>query len=510
MRSMTTIMCFSLISFCMYAVEASAQHENQGRFDWMPPEATDDASRTLDMGGEQIIPEIIVTSTPKRMADVTKYTRIYELELKKFGISNQGTDAEATSKGINAALQHAKTLKANRIVFPKGTYLIDEKVPIVFDHKDTIVDLGGSTLQMRTNGEPRYRIVEIVDGTENFRLTNGAIRGDRDTHDMKTIRSSFEGCAAMRMLSGKNMEFDHLTVSKVLGSGVSVASMGNRTRPELLAMIMDSVRIRDLEQGAFSDLGQKTDSTEKMRTIKPYGATKCKGEFEFGLGGVGYQGYPFIKGRVYQVYFYDKDMTFLERKKVLQYKRVTVPDAAHFMHFEINQPAMKGKSSALVARITNFRPPRDVHFHDCHFVENRSLGLALGGGQKWLIENNVFEKNGPDIVGWGVDIEDGWELTQHVVFRNNVFKGNLRGDLVICSGSELLFEGNTFDGHLAVYGRPHNYNSPVVASPTGRERASRRSTTTPMRTAIFPSSSTPRPSPTACTASPAEPCLRRR
>jgi len=261
----------------------------------------------------------------------------------------------------------------------------------------------------------------------------------------------------LRIYSGKNMEIDHLTISKALGSGISVSAMGNRTRPELLAMIMDSVRIRDFESGGFSTKGKPIVDSGKMRTIKPYDATKCKGEFEFGLGGVGYQGYPHIKGRVYQVYFYGTGMTFIEMKQVLQYKKVVVPKKTRFMHFEINQPIIKGKPSTLVARITNFKPPTDVHLHDCLFVENRSLGLALGGGQKWLLEDNVFEKNGPDIVGWGIDIEDGWELMQHAVFRNNIFRGNLKGDLVICSGSEMLFEGNQFEGNVVIHGRPHNY-----------------------------------------------------
>ena len=61
------------------------------------------------------------------------------------------------------------------------------------------------------------------------------------------------------------MEFDHLTIAKVLGSGVSVSSTGNRTRPELLAMIMTRVYVSDMEQGAFSEFGLKTASTEKMR-----------------------------------------------------------------------------------------------------------------------------------------------------------------------------------------------------------------------------------------------------
>ena len=85
------------------------------------------------------------------------------------------------------------------------------------------------------------------------------------------------------------------------------------------------------------------------------------------------------------------------------------------------------------------------------------MGFAFCGGQKWLFENNIFEKNGPDVVGWAFDFEDGWELMQDIVLRKNIFKGNLRGDVVVCAGSELLFEDNVFGNNVHLHGRPHNY-----------------------------------------------------
>jgi len=44
-----------------------------------------------------------------------------------------------------------------------------------------------------------------------------------------------------------------------------------------------------------------------------------------------------------------------------------------------------------------------------------------------------------------------------VFFRNNKFRDNGNGDLVVCAGSELVFEGNEFEKSVIVWGRPHNY-----------------------------------------------------
>ncbi len=98
-----------------------------------------------------------------------------------------------------------------------------------------------------------------------------------------------------------------------------------------------------------------------------------------------------------------------------------------------------------IARITNLRPPTHVHFHHNVLAQNRRLGMAFCGGQKWLIENNRFEENGGTAPAYGVDFEDGSELMQDVVFRRNSFRGNRAGDLVVCAGSELVFEHNEFE-----------------------------------------------------------------
>lgn len=429
--------------------------------DWVPPQAMGEDLRS-DEASYETLP-ITITPTPKKTADASKYTKVYTIELDRFGIHNDGTHAAETSKGLNEALQHAKTTGVNHIVFPPGTYLIDETNPVILDHKDTIVDLNGATLQIQTNGQPKYAVVEIIDGAENLRLTNGTLRGDRDTHDYKTQPGTHEWGTALHVLGGVDLEIDHLTLANGSGDGVSTAPTGARNRDELLTLIQHSIYVKDLEQGAFAETGGKIDSKEAVRTIAPLDLTKCGGAFELGYI-AGHQGFPFIKGRVYEVLFLDGNKNLIERRKVLQYRKTTIPVGAKYGNFQFNQPEVSdepahagaAKGSWLV-RITNLRPPTHVHFHDNTAVGNRRLGMAYGGGQKWLIENNKFNENGGTNPGYGVDYEDGAELMQDVVFRGNTFNGNKNGDLVICAGSELIFEDNVFEKNVITWGRPHNY-----------------------------------------------------
>lgn len=439
----------------------------QERASWMPEEAS--GGRESE-GGERILLPVTRTALPKKTADITKFTRTYTLELKKFNISKDGSHPEATSCGINEALQYAKQKGFNRIIFPKGTYLVPENKPIVIDLKNTVIDFNGSTLTIVPNGQMNYSIVQVVQGAEHLRLTNGIIRGDRHKHDYKTQKGTHEGGTGLSLVSGRELEIDHMTFLDCTGDGVGVSSMGTRTRSELLARIF--MRIypkKHLESGGFNDRGEKIPSEEKTRTSAPIDMTKFEEEFEIGYLG-GYQGFPFVLGRVFQVLFYDKDGKFLEKRKCLQYRKIRRPANALFMNLEFNQPEISDQpfhsgaaANSWVLSINNFLPPVDVHFHHNRMSGNRRLGLALCGGQRWIIEHNEFSGNGGTAPAYGVDLEDGWELVYDIVFRDNVFRGNAGGSLVVCAGSELLFERNLFEStpkhvnRIVFYGRAYRY-----------------------------------------------------
>lgn len=444
--------------FSLPLSQGSTRAETSG-YEWMPLEAESGSLQSVDAASTAL--PLRITETPKPTADVSKFQNVYTLELDKFGIRNDGSDAEATSKGINKALQHAKSLKANRIVFPTGTYLIDEKDPVILDHHDTIVDLNGATLQIQTNGLPNYAVVEILPGAKNLRLTNGTIRGDRDDHDYKAAPGTHEGGACVSVVGGENLEIDHLHLTKATGDGLCASSTGARNRDELLKRIFYNVTRKNLESGAFSGNGEKIASNEKIRSVEPYEVGGDKNRFELGYL-AGYQGFPWIKGRAYQAYFFDAERRFLEKQNCLQYRKVEVPTGAKYLHVEFNQPgidekaAHSGAGDGWLVRINNFTPSTDVHVHHNLMDENRRLGLT-GAGQRWLIEENRFERNGGTPPMYGIDLEDGWEMMQDVVIRKNSFKGNQVGDLVICAGSEILVEDNVFEKSVVFHGRTYNY-----------------------------------------------------
>lgn len=441
--SKKTIFCTAAL-VTVFAIPALQAQEEQkpDAFTWVPVEAMAD-EQAGDPSARRL--DVIITETPKATADISEFTKEYVVELKKFNIYNDGTHAVETSAGINTALQHAKTNGANRIVFPKGTYLIDETNPIIINNTDTIIDLNGATLKINPNGLKKYTTVNITYGAKNLRLTNGTLLGDKDTHD---YTEGGEWGSGLLFESGANLEVDNMTFTNFMGDGVvtGTAAYGKGGKQRY-----NYVYTKNLESGGFSEDGERTENPEKTRTIKPYDISVANGQFEFGYT-VGYMGFQFVKGRAYQAYFYTDDMDFIEKGEYFQFKKGSVPENAKWIHLEFNQSKVfgVGEKKGTVGNpfcgfISNFRPPTDVHFHHNLLIANRRLGMAFCGGQRWIIEDNRIEGNGGTAPAYGVDFEDGWLLMQDIVFRNNTFKDNVRGDLVVCAGSEMIFEGNTFE-----------------------------------------------------------------
>ncbi|WP_170272125.1 right-handed parallel beta-helix repeat-containing protein [Clostridium tarantellae] len=371
----------------------------------------------------------------------------YTVELSRFKIKNNGTDPIQTSKGINEALEYAKGKGYKEIVFPKGTYLIDEKNPVTIDVKDMVINLNDSTFQINTNGQEKYYTVVFKDGAENVRLTNGTIRGDRDTHDYKTIKTPHEWGHGLVFDGGQNLDVDHLTITNVTGYGVYTRSGNDANR-------FDAIKFENLESGNISDDGISVDDGNSIRTKEAYDISKVGGKFELGYT-LGYQGYPSFKNKEYTAYFYDKDNKFLEKKDCIQFKKTEVPKDAVYVKFAFPQSEVV-EAPVAAAWISNFKPPTNVKLMNCDIKKNRSLGLGFCGGQDWRIEGNTFEDNGGNAPGFAVDFEDGWNLMQNVTFKNNVFKNN-HGDLTSAAGDNFVFEGNDFTNTVYIWHRTTDY-----------------------------------------------------
>ncbi len=110
----------------------------------------------------------------------------YIIDLDRWDIPNNGTNAIKTTANLQAAIDWAHQEGYNRVVLPKGDYLVGEDINDIYYggieiHEDTeFVFSQGAVLEIDTNDKWNYCVISL-DG-DNIIIRDGTIKGDRDTH----------------------------------------------------------------------------------------------------------------------------------------------------------------------------------------------------------------------------------------------------------------------------------------------------------------------------------------
>lgn len=371
----------------------------------------------------------------------------YVLELSRWNVKNDGTDAINTSMGINAAIIWASQQGYAEITLPGGIYLIDENNPIQPQSFMTL-NLGGSSLRIRDNGLQKYSIVSYQNNQQYSKLTNGKIVGDRDSHDYTTIPGTHEGGYGVEVGSftpkgGSNVQFismDHLEIFNCTGDGVIFASTFGQISPVPLQFAAS------FEQGGINTSnGTFTVDSKRIRsTLKiDLGQSLIKKYGYFGLYGNGYGALGSeITTNHYDVIFYKIDNTFLYSANTVQFfDEVDIPVGAAYARVVLHQsvvPSSKGVSINL--RVPEF--PKHSRVEQCQIHHCRRQGISICGGKHLYInECEIHHIVGTEPQG-GIDIEDGYDLNQFIHIVGNDFHDNTGYDIVVVNGKYIKIINN--------------------------------------------------------------------
>ncbi|MGO4273960.1 right-handed parallel beta-helix repeat-containing protein, partial [Paenibacillus sp. TAF58] len=290
------------------------------------------------------------------------------IEIVRWGIKNDGTDAVKTSKGINDALKFAYDQGYAEALLPKGIYLIDENNPIEPQSFMTF-NLNGATLKIKPNGLTNYAIILLQRNQQFCRITNGKIEGDRYAHDYTTITSTHEWGHGIRVDStpiiGSNIRFislDNLEIFNCTGDGVSLESLYG----QIPGYIFDG----KFEKGGISltDGSLVVDETRIRSTIKidMNQANIAKWGY-FGLYGSSYGGLGAgILSNLYDLVFYNNDNTFHSAKSNIQFfDEVEVPLGASYAKFIIHQNTVPSAGqSSITLKVVEFA--KQVYIEKCN------------------------------------------------------------------------------------------------------------------------------------------------
>lgn len=146
---------------------------------------------------------------------------VYVIPNHEFGIRSDKTDAQATTDGINRAIEHAKAEGYLVAKLSPGDYLIDcvndpswYPTKGVFVPTNMILDLGEARLHAAPNSSNHYALIQI-DHVENAAVVGGHLIGDRG-------RRSTAGTAGygIQIISSSNVSIRNVRIEGMTGDGI--------------------------------------------------------------------------------------------------------------------------------------------------------------------------------------------------------------------------------------------------------------------------------------------------
>ena len=394
----------------------------------------------------------------KAIESINHKENIYLIELDRFNIYNNNTNATETTIGINNAIIYAKENGYTGAKLPRGHYAIDTSIvsPITLsdgekewkhNRKGIIMQsnmdfiMNDAVLEMIPTDDPYYSVFTISN-CNNSRVIGGTILGDRKNHNF----------------------------------GMRINNDGN-----------------ELEAGSFDgDTGLPIEDDTKVRT-KEFVIPKINGKFvdEFILICLENTTKNTTDGGVRYIYCYDENDNYLgiapgdngnsfwsRAKLVESTKKIKVSfrnekrlDAKYYITTNFIYPSHEFATGISIAASNNieinnvvvkdmvgdcmqtFAPPLNVSVDDliikgCTLENARRQGISfVGSGERYLIENcNIGKIGGVDPQS-GIDFEH-YGYVRDVVINNSNFYDNKKVDILNYNGCNIEIKNCNLNGNV--------------------------------------------------------------
>lgn len=368
-------------------------------------------------------------------------TKSHVIDLKRWGIRNDGSKPLETTRGINRALVWAHNSGITAVTLPNGTYTIDknnaiEMVPnMLFELNEKV------TIQKEPNGKESYFLLRVGYGDNNVTLRGGVYKGDKDLHDYSKRDSphtpgTHEGGYGISVIGAENVTIEDVTATHFTGDGLVLGGHGTMVR---------DLYENSFESGGIDAKGKMVADGTKIRTSKPlkfdHAIFKDRREFEMANN---------LKlPRSFDIHFYSSKNVLISSRKSLNARDIiSLPDGASYAHLVFSQKGFKGAYIEQWNRVVS----SNVVVRDSEFAYNRRQGITVGGADHVLIVNNELHHMKGTMPQSGIDVEGGFgengNRNSNIMIKGNKFHNNASYDVILYDGRDAIVEGN----HLASKG----------------------------------------------------------
>ncbi|WP_394184122.1 right-handed parallel beta-helix repeat-containing protein [Metabacillus halosaccharovorans] len=387
----------------------------------------------------------------------------YVVELGRWGIKNDGTDALNTTNGINSALMWAKDNNLYTVVLPKGHYLIDKNSSILL-RNNTHYKFYDCLFIKEPNNHTSYSIL-TCDGIKNVTIEGATVKGDRETHDYSSGGTHEWGHGIECKNLCYNIEIKNCEAYECTGDGfvtsMDFSAIGGAQHPAHFA------------KGDINSQGNIDSTKSDYTTVSKFfdvTGTLVKSVGYFYYAGDGYGGYGIgsnLNKTVIKVHFYKADNSYLGYRNTRSYEFIyleSLPTGTTKVRFSFlqNFDLMSGNLHyVMCAKI-----PQYIHFSNCKSHKNRRLGASINGGRFITFDSceiydnsNKMDNSTGTNPGFGIDVEDGYMANQKITIKNCNIYDNRSGVFVCISTRGVHVENNKFRGAFVFSGSGDDYYS---------------------------------------------------
>lgn len=167
----------------------------------------------------------------------SEYTNRFVIRPEEWGIHTDGTHAEETTAGLNAAILSAKAQGYTEMVIPAGDYLIDG---VSKTHREPQKEAGvqlpsdirlildpNARLKVKPNGALGYSCLYLKNA-QNVTIEGGQLIGERYEHDYEgdPRKDTHEYGFGIYSHGSHNIVIDNVRIKDFTGDGIFVASTG--------------------------------------------------------------------------------------------------------------------------------------------------------------------------------------------------------------------------------------------------------------------------------------------
>lgn len=338
----------------------------------------------------------------------------YRVNDRTHNIYNDGTHPQETTVGLQAALDYAAEQNYRKIVFNPGTYLCNADYGVLTIPSGMIVDFNGAEIHLEYGSQAAAGYTFItIDGGAKTVLRNltvyaeNAVQTGGSTNDV-TLR-----------IKGDSSRVRVENCAFLDSPGFNVSCHYTRTAAVVF-------KLSNVEAGGINADGTpETEAVSGRFRAKDYIDISGIGE-TFGLGNMqGYQGYLYMRARLYDIYFYDSDKNLISSiKDCVQYQQYDKPDGAAYckiVFYQADAPTSSDPDYASIAHIYTATQPRFCTFKDCRFERAVMTGISPQGCIALTLDGCIFADNGSADPYAHIDWEDGRQHMQGHIVRDCSF-----------------------------------------------------------------------------------------